>query len=262
MLARHLHLLSAFAGGCVTTVVLVVVVLRAGGGAPPGPAERAPAPREDEVVLTPADATSSAPDVAPLPEPTPAKAAQQYATPPAPHDDGEAAERGDSVADVLARLEAGYRERMSAVERPTPPLTDDTTSDAATAEPTAPPRASAALAAAAPPPAAAAPPAAAGPEPISVLAAAADAQKREDRARELERELYLASLYRAEEYQQRQLVVLQYLELLAQSRSGTPVPSPRAPRNVTARRSPSFSFPLTNPDNPWGFDLPPTVLAK
>jgi hypothetical protein len=58
-----------------------------------------------------------------------------------------------------------------------------------------------------------------------------------------------------------QLAILQYFQLLAlppQTRFSTPAQSPRG----GTRHVRPYSFPLTNPDNPWGFDFPPTVLVK
>jgi hypothetical protein len=61
-----------------------------------------------------------------------------------------------------------------------------------------------------------------------------------------------------------QLALLQNIQLLALSpygrSTGLAVPA-HAPRGTT-RRAPPFATSLTNPDNPWGFDFPPTVLAK
>jgi hypothetical protein len=42
------------------------------------------------------------------------------------------------------------------------------------------------------------------------------------------------------------------------------VPPPRSssPYRMTTRRPPPFATSLTDPNNPWGFDFPPTVLVK
>lgn len=64
---------------------------------------------------------------------------------------------------------------------------------------------------------------------------------------------------------QQQLAVLQFYQLLA-----PPVVQPAPPsrsffeprRGAWGRRPPAFPNSITNPDNPWGFDFPPPMLAK
>jgi hypothetical protein len=183
---------------------------------------------------------------------------------------------------VLARLEAEYRERVAAARSAGAPSADEPPPVGAAAAPSAiavaPPVAVAPSAVALPTPAAAptavAPPAVAQPvappavvapaEPSPVFAAVAMPERREDSAQEADRaarDLYIANLYQMEAYQRQQLAILGYMELLSQSSSGSVSAPSRAPGRSSAR-SPSFTFPLTNPNNPWGFNLPPTVLAK
>jgi hypothetical protein len=59
-----------------------------------------------------------------------------------------------------------------------------------------------------------------------------------------------------------QIAVLQYLQLLAQPPHGPVAPHALARRGGTNRHVRPFSLPLTDPNNPWGFDFPPTVLVK
>ena len=56
------------------------------------------------------------------------------------------------------------------------------------------------------------------------------------------------------------LVLLQYMQLLSLSPYAQ-LPAGARPRGTTRRPQP-FPTALTNPDNPWGFDFPPTVLVK
>jgi hypothetical protein len=266
MLAKRWHVLAAFGGGCLSTV-LIVAVWRADGEAPERPDGRERRePLHDVVVSTtpePSVTTADIPNVA-----TPTSDAP-VAGEPAP-------ESGQPLADVLAKLEAEYRERLVVASARQPPSNE------------APPPAAAAPAplaiepAPAPPPAvalaprtspAAAPPAVATPapaasaapaEPSSVLAAVARPEREERRedADRAARDLYIANLYQMEAYQRQQLAILGYLELLSQSSTGNLASPPRGVARPDTRRSPSFSFPLTNPNNPWGFTHPPTVLAK
>ena len=68
---------------------------------------------------------------------------------------------------------------------------------------------------------------------------------------------------------QQQLALLQYMQLLALTpgaRVAAPgvgfAPTASTPRRGVPRRPAPFSTSLTDPNNPWGFDFPPTVLAK
>lgn len=266
MLAKRWHLLTAFGGGCLSTVLLVVV-WRADGGTPE-PRERRDlrAPQHEVVEPTTPELSDATVEPAPIAATKPEAGAVSE----------PASESGRSLAEVLARLEAEYRERVAAARSADALATEEPSTDAPlpvapapAAIAVAPPVAVApvavaplpvAPAAVAPP---AAPPAVTPSEPGPVLAAVA-MPPREARAEEADRaarDLYLANLYQMEAYQRQQLAILGYLELLSQTPANVPS-SRRAPVPSTARRSPSFSFPLTNPDNPWGFNHPPPVLAK
>jgi hypothetical protein len=266
MLATRLHLLSAFGFGCLCTAVLVVVVARPDQGAPVPSDASAPAVRALEAPAPPSPPAPVAPK-----EEARVDAPPSNAAPVAPTDAGR------SLSEILARLEAEYREGL----RPAP-LADASElepSSKQAPEPLAP--VLAAVAATAPAPAPVAPraddalppapasPTVAQPPAAPALAVLEDARLREQaaqarRAREAyERDLYAANLYAAELYrQQQQLAMLEYLALIAQSSAGKVGPSGPTPRRAPQRRSPTFSFPLTNPNNPWGFEQPPTVLVK
>jgi hypothetical protein len=272
MLAKRWHLVSAFAGGCLCTGLLVVV-LHDDQSTPAPSAREQGASTAAPVELTPPSATTldqPSEDAATAPTGTAVVAA------PAPPVDP--ADAGRSVAEVLAQLEASYRAGLApppsvveALQALAPPA-------AVTPPPSPAPAAPSALAVAPPQPAAGAPgSAAATPAPVApsasaVAVALADAPTplapsaaqplAEDREAR-ERAAYLASALQFELYQQQQLAMLQYLALIAQTSPPPPQgPSGQASPRFPPRRSPSFNFPLTNPSNPWGFDLPPTVLAK
>src|SRR5688572_13558905 len=103
MLAKRWHVLTAFAGGCLSTVL--VVVWRADGGVAEPRDGRDRASEHEAVVPTP----TAEPSVAPI-ESAPAAAPTsdvRVASEPA-------SESGESLAEVLARLEAEYRERGAA----------------------------------------------------------------------------------------------------------------------------------------------------
>jgi hypothetical protein len=180
----------------------------------------------------------------------------------------EPEETGRSLAEVLAGLEAEYRKAA-----PTTPVAPARTGES---EPVAAPQVlasnapvvtvaplpsatvtSVATSAALPP---AAPPTVTRPvalPPTEDTRARPEAPD-PDQDRRL-RDAYIASIYEAELYRQQQLALLQYLALISQSRESGRVAAPSRP---LPRPSPTFSFPLTNPNNPWGFQFPPTVLAK
>jgi hypothetical protein len=210
--------------------------------------------------MLPADDTPL--DVAPAA--VPERTAMPVAAP------AEAEETGRSLAEVLASLEAEYRKAA-----PTTPVAPARPGES---EPVAAPQvlvSNAPVATVAPLPSAtvtsvstsaalspAAPPTVT--RPVAALPPTEDTRARPeapdpDPDRRL-RDAYIASIYEAELYRQQQLALLQYLALISQSReSGRLAPAPSRP---LPRPSPTFSFPLTNPNNPWGFQFPPTVLAK
>jgi hypothetical protein len=104
MLAKRWHLLTAFGGGCLSTVLLVVV-WRADGGTPePREGRNLRSSQHEVVVPTASEPSDATVEPAPVAAPKPTAGA---ASEPAP-------ESGRSLAEVLARLEAEYRERVAA----------------------------------------------------------------------------------------------------------------------------------------------------
>jgi len=286
MLAKRLPLLWVFAGGCVTGAVVIGYWREVA----------APSPTTTSALHSPA----LLPEADAAPEPTAearsetARAVARDRDAPrvepaareATHDDaGEpAAEQGSSVADVLARLEGAYRQELAAApppaaatvtEAPSPALgaapVPATAPALARAEPAvapapaaapAPPRAeTAALAATALAPAVAPvlaraePPLAPAPAPVTAAVVPQNIH-----IGDVQQNTYTGTVIQGDVYLQ-QLALLQYMQLLALSPYGLAAPL-RAPREGAARRAPVFSSTLTNPDNPWGFKFPPTVLAK
>jgi hypothetical protein len=273
MLARRLPLLWVFAGGCLSGAALIhfwrgdaEVIL------PPAQAmiERAATP--------PPLATASAQAPAVSPEAV-------SATPAGPeHTDDVSAsppEQGHSVAEVLARLETEYRQGLVAgTPAGAVSAVRDDVAPAATAAPQPAP----------------------GPEPApAVIAAVPPAPTHEAAVRELPaREepsvalvaavttatppaavhvsnVDIGAVHIGDVHQNTQvsyvqqndayllhLALLQNLQLLALSPYArlSPPASPAHRPNGTTRRPPAFPSSLTNPDNPWGFDFPPTILAK
>jgi hypothetical protein len=260
MLTRRWQLVSAFAGGCLSSGVIAIVWAAKDDGE--GTAHLSRSTARPIYVMLPADDTPLEAAPAAVPERT----AMPVAAPAEPE------ETGRSLAEVLASLEAEYRKAA-----PTTPVAPARPGES---EPVAAPQvlaSNAPVATVAALPSAtvtsvatsAALPAAAPPtvtRPVAALPPTEDARARpeapdpdQDQDRRL-RDAYIASIYEAELYRQQQLALLQYLALISQSReSGRLAPPPSRP---LPRPSPTFSFPLTNPNNPWGFQFPPTVLAK
>lgn len=61
------------------------------------------------------------------------------------------------------------------------------------------------------------------------------------------------------------LTVVQYLDLVGRTlEAGRPYPTPaiRGTASPPTQKGPPWPGALTNPDNPWGFDFPPTPLVK
>jgi hypothetical protein len=196
--------------------------------------------------------------------------------------DGDAPEAGDSLAEVLARLEATYREGLtpSRVAPATPPSAPDHVAPALAAAPV-----SSAVAAAAPVAAATRPVELPAPTPKSVHVPVQPAPALENEAPRVVasrdeaparnvhvgdvNNVNIGSVHLGDVVQVQQLALLQYMQLLALTpgagiaapRAGR-VPPAHAPRRQLPRRPPPFSTSLTDPNNPWGFDFPPTVLAK
>jgi hypothetical protein len=264
MLTKRWQLLSAFAGGCLCSGVIVALWMLDGGGPDPRPQpDRGTSPLAH--VVQPLDVAPSDPPAVAVPS----RSADVEVALEAP------VETGRSLAEIVAGLEAEYRRGASpppiVATRRSEPEPEPAPAPAAIAPPV--PTATVALASPAGPasvaPAAALPPASPSPtvaQPVAVLAPANDAPadvERVEREREArQRDATIASVYQAELYQQQQLAMLQYLALILQSRQTENWPAPAVPSHAAFRRSPTFSFPLTNPDNPWGFDLPKPVLAK
>jgi hypothetical protein len=282
MLAKRVPLLSAFAGGCLSGAVLLGLWHTDSGLAPPS------APRKRAVAHELSEAPATEARAEPADTSSPKGTGDTAAESPA--------DAGSSVADVLSRLEASYRqglaaERAPAAPQPTTTVTApppqemparqepalalaETAAPLSSAPPAVAPQAAAPQATAlqAPAPRAAAPPTAAlqapapqAPSPSAdtapVVATRDDARPRDVYNGDVHQNVYNGAT-QSEVYQMQQLAVLQYMQLLALSSYTGLASPPRMPRGVAARRPAAFSSSLTNPDNPWGFDFPPTVLAK
>jgi hypothetical protein len=257
MLARRLPLLWTFAGGCLSGAVLI--------GSWPGESETLPTPKQQDVVHRSNDAPS--PPSAPPRAPT--GAAEERETP----DDtrGARTEPGSSVADVLMRLETAYRQGLSAaapVETPAPaaeqlPAVPPETATIAEAPPRE--QTAAALAARATPPKSApevvAQAAAAPPDPAPVLAVRDVAGPRDIHVGDVHQNTHIGNVHQGDVNNVQQLALLQYFQLLALPPQTRFSPPAQGSRRGTRHVAP-YSFPLINPDNPWGFDFPPTVLVK
>jgi hypothetical protein len=273
MVAKRMPLLWVFAGGCLSGATLIHF-WRADTEAAPPPTRVA----VERAADAPAIATASiAHTQAASPESTGAKP-----TTPKDADDVSAApaEPGHSVAEVLARLEAEYRQGLAAALPTEPPASvEQAIAPAAVAAPPpalaptpAPP--ATIIATAAPPPREV--PARALPtleEPAVVAAATAAPDVHVDKVDigavhigDVHQSTQVSYVQQNDAYllQLQQLALLQNLQFLALSpyarlpASGSPAHKP----NGTTRRPPAFPTSLTNPDNPWGFDFPPTILAK
>jgi hypothetical protein len=316
MLAKRLPLLSFFAGGCLSGALFIgfwredpapsslpkhaaalepiargLALAEPGGsvayGANTGPASAATEPQHEPAPATRAGGSAAGAEHAP-------EAAAHAG------DAESAAAPGSSVADVLSRLEAAYRQARAA------DATEARAVAATEIASSAPPSAAAAeqLQASAPPPSAspaapvqavAAPhgaviataePTAPPTEKVSVAGtepALAEAEAKPSRAAEagaprvvytgsVQQNVYVGNVHQGDlYYQSQQVAMLQYLQLLALASSGPVVAPPptrpsrhatQTPRQLRTRRAPAFPSSITNPDNPWGFDFPPPVLAK
>ncbi len=277
MLVSRLPLLWAFAGGCVLSAALISA-FHGGTGTRSTDARGA---RETEPRQEPALAYRV--------ERHHEVAAKERSA--SEEDSAPQAEPGSSVANVLTRLEAAYRAGlgaagpdaapMNARQEPTPP---DPPQQAAETVPAAP-TATTTLAEAAPEEApaheetavvlaAAAPPTTPAPSPAghSVPAPATDAPRalaslddvrpRDIHIGDVQQNNYAGDVHQGDVYVVQQLAVLQYVELAAPSPSGRLHSRGNRLPGWNTRRAPLFATSLTNPDNPWGFDFPPTVLAK
>jgi len=284
MLARRQSLLWTFAGGCLSGAALIGWWHGDVATVPPEAslASTAELPGQPSRAHSVNDGTGDA-----RVEPSPPRADAVDVA-----DDPQAEPGSSSVADVLARLEAAYREGLAAAKAPAAaapviaaPAVEVPAREAAPgavaaaaalpsipaqpATPTALAPAPTTPAALAPAPAtpAAAPQAekllAAAPPPGAqpALAARGETQPRDAHVASVEQSRSAASVQQGDVYQLQQLAVLQYMQLLAlSSYGGLATPGYRS-RGV-AVRAPAFKSSLTNPDNPWGFDFPPAVLVK
>jgi hypothetical protein len=212
------------------------------------------------------------------------------------------ADQGSSVAEVLNRLESQYRQVLAGTTAPGAPERAPAVPAAAAvaaapsglvagAAPAEAPAHAAAVreepapAPAAPAPKSAPPPAAepvapraevaqAAPVPPSAvpaevaerLAAQGAAQPRDVYLGNVQNNVYLGNVYQGQVVQmQQELAMLQYMQLLSLSPyarfggRGRGVPRGFAAQPAPA---PAFHSGLTNPDNPWGFDFPPTNYVK
>jgi len=288
MLARHLPLLWVFAGGCVSGATLIIF-FRDDGGSDPSPKEQRASEQATEPSVPPAVVVSAVQDDTPSIEAEVVEAASPSdAT--APDDDSASESDGTSVADVLARLEAAYREGLAAAApAPAPAASAAAPAPAATA-PAPQPAAPAPTLAAAP---TTAPPAAAPEAPVASLdnAKAGDVHIGDVN----QNTTNVENLHQGDAYMLQQLAYLQYVQSFPlwagaqvaanpqDTRPGVPprgawfvastngangangarfVVSANLGQGTTTRGSPTFSFPIINPDNPWGYDFPPPVLVK
>jgi hypothetical protein len=257
MLTRRLPLLWTFAGGCLSSAVLI--------GLWPGASETSSPPKKRDVVVRNTEASS------PVAPPSAATSAVRERAIPDETSDARA-EPGSSVADVLTRLEAAYRQGLSAAapvaapppaaeHAPAPPSGTTTIAEAPARDRTA-----VALAATATPPksapevvaqAAVAPEA----EPAPVLAVRDVAGPRDIHVGDVHQNTHVGNVHQGDVNVVQQVALLQYFQLLTlppQNRFSSPAQRPRGGNRHVA----PYTFPLTNPDNPWGFDFPPTVLVK
>jgi hypothetical protein len=276
MLVKRMPLLLVFAGGCLSGAVLIGFVR-----AEPDSA-RAPRPMDvpDRRAPTFAQSTESSG----VDEAAANAAPEIVAAPPRtiePNGGQPPSESGSSLAEVLAGLEATYRERLAAsqvrepVRPPAPePIAPTVTAASVSQTVAATPPVPTALALAehptppqsVPVPAAPAPPVES--EAARVVASRDDARSRDVHVGDVNN-VNIGSVHLGDVVQVQQLALLQYMQLLALTpgaRVAAPgagiAPPVQAPRRQLPRRPPPFSTSLTDPNNPWGFDFPPTVLAK
>jgi hypothetical protein len=278
MLANRLPLLLAFAAGSLGTAL---VGFSRGETETAVPAqtrhvvEQAVVPPDATIAVTNDEREGALAKDAPSAEPADATAHGETAP-----------EAGNSIAEVLMRLEASYRQARAepdvepvAAPEETPPAAPEAVAASAAAPPASaavPPTtiavASAPAAVAAIParteaPASATPPDAAEISPVAH--ARSDARASDIHVGDVHQNIYLGNVHQGDvlqvqQLQLQQLAILEYLQLLALSSQGSSAFPGRAqpPGRAPARRPRPFSMALTNPDNPWGFDFPPTVLVK
>jgi len=286
MLATRLRMLSVFAGGCLSGSVLIVFWR---GDAEPSASStrRAETPSEPAVATAlaegqrPADVEASPHDEEAAPAPSPPT------PPPAAEHSADATEPGRAITDVLAHLEAAYRQKLA--EAPASTATGSATApdapsassalaqappgEAAAREPPAAaalvavvgPAVPAAPAPVAPPSAYARPPAAAVAAPVAaaqnpVLPATNPAVAAAQPAvvppvGVLPQNVHIGDTHNGNTYQVQQII--QYVPMYTPWAYGGGYVPPAAPtpRGGGQKRVP-YPSTLTNPDNPWGYDFP------
>jgi hypothetical protein len=275
MSATRLPLLGAFAGGCLSAAVLFVV-WQASSDDVPAPKERA---RSVELVAPAVAARIAEPpppvrEVVKLDSPAPAASDRVSA-------ELEPAPTGSAVSDILTDLEAAYRQRLIAAARaeaaaanePTPARASTTAAPAEPREivtraaaPVSPAVVPAAVAPTVVAPAAVAlvapsEPAAVAPAPVAQV----DSRPPAVHFGDINQNTYVTNVRQGDVYViQQQIAMMQYMQLLGASAGlAQPANFPRGGLPQAAQRPPFRQFPstLTNPDNPWGFNLAPPNLV-
>jgi len=292
MLARRLPLIWVFAGGCISGAALLGI-FRSEDQAVTPPKEENHRARTAERSVPAMAASDAIEDDTIADEPAVAEA-------PSPVDDGNGdapAEAGSSVADLLARLEAAYREGLAAAATESAPASTSTAMPAAEAPVREEPAVVAAAPVPVPLPAPAAPPvstppAAAPAEPAAVVAAADTARQGDVHIGDVNQNTTnIGNLQQGDLYLLQQLAYIQYFRpvpVAVDARASAPTPAARGASSgfsahfvasgknqnpqffvsvngghrVSTPGAPTFSFPIINPDNPWGYDFPPPVLVK
>jgi hypothetical protein len=282
MLAKRLPLLLVFAGGCLCGAVVIAFLPNDGEAVAPAAVPRLTEARQQEAVApVEQDAqTETQAVVAPARSNAGARAPAQEPLEPS---GSEAEAEGNSVADVLGRLEAEYRKGQSVPVVATPVASAVGEAPTAVAPaPAAAAPAQVAVAPVAPAPVAAsvapavAPAPVAPPAPIAAATlparpAAEPGLARHDALRPSDpaaantpRNVHLENLHQGDVTQvQQQLALMQYFQVVTLPGEARASSAPQDRRRATARRAPqpSLHAPM-NPDNPWGFAFPAPVLVK
>jgi len=296
MSAIRLPLIGGFVGGCLSSAVLLAVFWQAD----PGTQASVPTPKQrasnTEVVTASLVPTSARPprQVSDEVAPAPSSAAHDEPSsaetePPTP--------AGSAVSDILTDLETAYRRRLAkatpeaapaALAHQSPPpaqaipalahaepareVATQAVIPATTVVPVTP-AAPAALAPAVIAPAALAPAAIAAAAPQVAAAPAPQADQRPPSVHIGDiNNTYVTNVRQGDVYlMQQQVAMLQYIQLLGLSsyatRAGLAGVGNSAVATPVARMAPQtpqfrqFPSTLTNPDNPWGFNLAPPNLV-
>jgi hypothetical protein len=78
----------------------------------------------------------------------------------------------------------------------------------------------------------------------------------------VQRDVYNGDVHQGDVNQvQQELAVYQFVQLLMLPSNGRVTPS-APPYGARSRRRPHAHIAITDPNNPWGFDFPPTPLVK